>query len=177
MTTINTGDKHQRKLAAQKKYREGNREKIRAQAREYDTKFRQTEHRKKYLEDNKEKHSEWKKDWYQRNRENVLARVKKRASETTERRKEYIKEYRQRPESMALKCEQAARYRKGKKVQIAARRVAYNALRRNEIQKKHCEKCGKEKVEMHHADYSEPLKIVWLCKRCHMIADGIMPLS
>ena len=32
----------------------------------------------------------------------------------------------------------------------------------------HCSKCGKEgKIHAHHADYSKPLEVVWLCSRCH----------
>jgi hypothetical protein len=33
----------------------------------------------------------------------------------------------------------------------------------------HCEKCGawSTKLDGHHADYSKPLEVVWLCRRCH----------
>lgn len=32
---------------------------------------------------------------------------------------------------------------------------------------KPCRDCGTSKVEAHHEDYSKPLEVVWLCKRCH----------
>jgi len=36
-----------------------------------------------------------------------------------------------------------------------------------------CERCGKEcLVEGHHANYSLPLMVEWLCKGCHRIADA-----
>lgn len=36
------------------------------------------------------------------------------------------------------------------------------------INKKPCEKCGNEKSEMHHEDYSKPKEVTWLCRECHV---------
>ena len=31
-----------------------------------------------------------------------------------------------------------------------------------------CEQCkGEEPLDMHHPNYSEPLAVVWLCRKCH----------
>ncbi len=30
-----------------------------------------------------------------------------------------------------------------------------------------CEKCGHPTVEAHHENYSKPLKVNWLCRKCH----------
>ena len=31
-----------------------------------------------------------------------------------------------------------------------------------------CERCGCNKaLERHHPDYSKPLKVVWVCRKCH----------
>lgn len=30
-----------------------------------------------------------------------------------------------------------------------------------------CRVCGAAKVEAHHSDYSKPLLITWLCRKCH----------
>lgn len=50
---------------------------------------------------------------------------------------------------------------------IEARRIAMYAVQRGELEKKPCERCGALKVEAHHHDYSKPLDVEWLCKKCH----------
>jgi len=88
-----------------------------------------------------------------------------------------LKEYFGRPESKILKRRQGRRYRQINDIKIKARRIAYKAFKEGKVEKTPCQKCGKEKVEMHHPDYAEPLQIVWLCKRCHMMADGLVPIG
>ena len=39
--------------------------------------------------------------------------------------------------------------------------------RRGVLKPQPCQRCGDPDVEMHHADYSQPLKVEWLCVRCH----------
>lgn len=45
-------------------------------------------------------------------------------------------------------------------------------LKRGKIERGPCEDCGvapeDDTVEMHHADYSKPLEITWLCRDCHL---------
>jgi len=40
--------------------------------------------------------------------------------------------------------------------------------RRNKIVKGKCLICGSDNVEIHHPDYNNPLKIIWLCRNCHL---------
>jgi hypothetical protein len=42
------------------------------------------------------------------------------------------------------------------------------AVRRGKIQKLTCAVCGSRQSEAHHTDYSQPLLVVWLCRKHHM---------
>lgn len=57
---------------------------------------------------------------------------------------------------------------------VAARQALSDAIRNKEIERpKHCEKCErKSKVQGHHTDYGQPLKVIWLCQGCHTEAHG-----
>ena len=58
------------------------------------------------------------------------------------------------------------------RAKIRARKNVYDAVRRGDLKKKPCH-CGSKKVEAHHKDYAEPLKVTWLCKRHHAEADKL----
>jgi len=51
----------------------------------------------------------------------------------------------------------------------AAHWKANQALSIGRIERRtECERCGStERVQKHHADYSRPLDVEWLCTRCH----------
>lgn len=51
--------------------------------------------------------------------------------------------------------------------QSKARAILNVYVRRGKIGKLPCHVCGTEKVEAHHADYSKPLRVVWICKKHH----------
>ncbi len=42
--------------------------------------------------------------------------------------------------------------------------------KRGKIEKCDCYMCGATEAEKHHPDYSQPLMIVWLCRKCHLDA-------
>lgn len=47
-----------------------------------------------------------------------------------------------------------------------ARTAVSNALRDGRLRRSPC-RCGARRVQAHHADYSKPLEVEWLCFRCH----------
>lgn len=51
----------------------------------------------------------------------------------------------------------------------AAHIAVGNAVRDGKLVKpKECPKCGREtRIIGHHSDYSEPLKVEWMCGKCH----------
>lgn len=50
---------------------------------------------------------------------------------------------------------------------MAARRATHAAIARGELVRQPCEKCQAAKAEAHHDDYTKPLAVRWLCRRCH----------
>lgn len=50
---------------------------------------------------------------------------------------------------------------------VFARRCVEVAIKSGLLKKEPCEKCGAKKVEAHHPDYSQPLKVKWLCMKHH----------
>jgi len=93
----------------------------------------------------------------------------------------------QNKEQRELRARQPKRLRNLKKAREAARRYAsrnpekrrawnrvFHAVERGHMQKPdRCSECGKTgRLEAHHEDYSKPLEVEWLCRKCHQIKDG-----
>lgn len=51
-----------------------------------------------------------------------------------------------------------------------ARTAVNNALRDGRLKKEPC-RCGEVKVQAHHDDYSKPLDVRWVCRRCHWVEE------
>ena len=137
------------------------------------------------LERYKEKKEEWseqRKEYYRKNAEYIKKKTKKWQQENKEKVKIYNKIYyknltnKQYENALKRKREfektqkgreSAKKYRQGQK--WIARYTFRNAIRDGKIEKKDvCSFCmSKERVEGHHADYSKPLEITWVCRKCH----------
>jgi hypothetical protein len=57
-----------------------------------------------------------------------------------------------------------------------ARSYAGVYKRRGKLMPQSCA-CGCTDVEMHHADYSRPLDVEWVCRPCHLELHGPLNLS
>jgi hypothetical protein len=58
------------------------------------------------------------------------------------------------------------RQRKKYPEKYQARQEVLKALRKGILVKQPCP-CGGKNVQAHHADYSRPLDVTWLCDNCH----------
>lgn len=54
------------------------------------------------------------------------------------------------------------------KMKSNARSYAKVYLKRGLIKKTPCVECGNEDSQMHHEDYTKPIEVIWLCRKCHM---------
>lgn len=61
------------------------------------------------------------------------------------------------------------RYKKKPEIRhkIRARVNLQAAVRRGDLVRKPCEKCGNPKSHGHHENYFKPLEVRWLCVTCH----------
>ncbi len=60
------------------------------------------------------------------------------------------------------------KYREKYPERALAREAVRAALRYGRMTRGDCAECGQENAEAHHEDYSQPLKVVWLCRKHHM---------
>jgi hypothetical protein len=84
---------------------------------------------------------------------------------------EYYKKYYSRPEVKKHRAELMKKYSNDPKLRMKheARWQAHRAFKRGDIIKLPCRDCGDPKSEMHHPNYYEPLKVIWLCRKHHLI--------
>jgi ribosomal protein S27AE len=61
--------------------------------------------------------------------------------------------------------------RRAERFKDQARDMVRGAIRKGELQRQPCERCGSRQVEAHHEDYGKPLDVQWLCRPHHREAD------
>jgi ribosomal protein S27AE len=62
-----------------------------------------------------------------------------------------------------------AQLKRQERLKANCRAYANVYLRRGKLKKLPCQRCGSTKSEMHHPDYSLPLEVLWMCRRCHLL--------
>ncbi|MEJ5081071.1 hypothetical protein [Ochrobactrum sp. MYb379] len=60
-----------------------------------------------------------------------------------------------------------ADWRRANPKKYAAHIAVQRALNQGKIAKRPCEVCGEPRVDAHHDDYSQALKVRWLCRSHH----------
>lgn len=65
------------------------------------------------------------------------------------------------------RLEYARKYREANMEKVHARSIVNNHIKLGKLTRKPCEKCGEPKSHAHHDDYSRPLDVKWLCRKCH----------
>lgn len=84
---------------------------------------------------------------------------------TRERRRQREREWRAANPEIA-RIRDAANYALQAEKALARAKLRY-AVATGEVARQPCEICGATKTEGHHADYSKPLEVRWLCKEHH----------
>ena len=72
-------------------------------------------------------------------------------------------EYQETPAYTEAQVKSHRKYREKYPEKYKAVMALGTAIRSGRVKRKPCEKCGKRKTHGHHADYSKPLEVQWLC--------------
>lgn len=110
------------------------------------------------------------KAWERANPERVAEKSKRYREANPERSRESTRRWKERnPKKVAA---QQKRYREQHPGKHRARHMLKNAVRAGRLSKPECcEDCGvltkPRHLHAHHPDYSKPLEVEWLCRKCH----------
>ena len=71
------------------------------------------------------------------------------------------------PERIKATAEIARLWRADDKRRTTAHNAVARAIKKGDLVRSPCIRCGKEKSVAHHEDYDKPLEVMWLCQPCH----------
>lgn len=120
----------------------------------------------------REHQTEYQRQWRERNLEK--ARELSRESKRRQREREGPKATRQKwNDWYARNAGQRSAYTQERKdpLKVKAQNKVNKAVASGRLLRPgRCSQCGEEcKPDAHHADYSKPLEVEWLCRRCHRL--------
>lgn len=92
----------------------------------------------------------------------------------SEQHREAMRKYEQTEKGKATRYKIMRRYDKTHRLENKARQYIRSAIFRGKIKRPTiCENCGgNSQIQGHHADYSKPKEVQWLCRKCHRDADA-----
>jgi len=92
--------------------------------------------------------------------------------------REYDRRRSGRDDRAARNAERLRRERRESPEKHLARQRAARALHDGRLRREPCHFCrSEEDLEMHHPDYSQPLRVYWLCRTCHRKLDGMTKIG
>jgi len=119
-------------------------------------------------------HSEMKDGHLGKCKDCACADVQQHRRRHAESVREYDKQRSCSPSRKARAYEYQTQLRERHPERSRANCMAYRALKKGQIDRGPCHFCGaEESLEMHHSDYSKPLRIYWLCRICHRKLDSM----
>lgn len=129
-----------------------------------------------WRKENPEKHKAIAKKYYEKHREEIL--IKKKI--WNEQHPEYLKQWYEKNKIKRIRrpiqysnTRSALTKRKYEKLHpdraLAHQKVTHLIKSGKILKSSNCILCGKEcKTEAHHPDYSKPLDVMWICRKCHI---------
>ena len=84
-----------------------------------------------------------------------------------ERIRAYDRERAKNPERAKIAKEISSAWRKEDPRRMRAHNAVTRAVRKGNLVRQPCCRCGNEKSFAHHEDYDKPLDVMWLCQPCH----------
>lgn len=114
-----------------------------------------------YKRRNREKVNTQKREYYRLNPDKVKASNKKWYENNKEKRSEYHKEYLKTVGGKESVHKSLRKYQDSNRDKLRIWNIA------KVIKITECEMCGEEGQVRHHPDYSKPLEVMCLCRKCH----------
>jgi hypothetical protein len=88
-------------------------------------------------------------------------------NQNIEKFRAYDRERAKEPERIKASREIIRAWRDEDSRRVLAHSSVARAIRRGELVRQPCCRCGEQKSVAHHEDYDKPLEVVWLCQPCH----------
>ena len=117
------------------------------------------------------------KQWQQMNPVKRLMNERRWKTENPDRHRALTRAYQQRNKARLRTRLQDHRLKYPQKYH--AHKIVQYAIKTGQLERPlTCSQCHRTaKIQAHHQDYSKPLEVIWLCRRCHYYADVTLGLT